>query len=254
MTLILYRIDCLHETRGGTSPRKCRCLVRGLETVAWKLSERRRLVPELHPKSHLQAAAWVPDDDPERPWEDGGDLAADWIWERSEIESVKPLLVTNTFQNARGIDCLEEIASRGGQATPQGKQRFERGPVLAYVPDERTLKLALNLARGYSLAVVETVSFPLAEWAAGAGAINLLNGSVSSSSLPGDVKADLDHAVFFGGNNGWTGQHEKQHARNHLARHVQVGRLTPEQGASYVLAKGVSDRGAKRLRLLLEKG
>lgn len=208
---------------------------------------------ELNPTTHLQAAAWVPDDDPERPWDEAADLAADWIWERSEIEGVTPLLVTNTFQNAVGIDCLEEIAREGGQATPQGKQRFDRGPVLAYVPDERTLKLALNIARGYSLAVVETVSFPLAEWAAGAGAVNLLDGSTSSSSLPDDVKADLDHAVFFGGNNGWTGQHEKEHARNHLVRHVQAGRLAPEQAASYVMARGVSDKGAKRLRLLLEK-
>ena len=208
---------------------------------------------ELNPTTHLQAAAWVPDDDPERPWDEAADLAADWIWERSEIEGVTPLLVTNTFQNAVGIDCLEEIAREGGQATPQGKQRFDRGPVLAYVPDERTLKLALNIARGYSLAVVETVSFPLAEWAAGAGAVNLLDGSTSSSSLPDDVKADLDHAVFFGGNNGWTGQHEKEHARKHLARHVRAGRLAPEQAASYVMARGVSDKGAKRLRLLLEK-
>lgn len=208
---------------------------------------------DIHPTNHLQAAAWVPDDDPERPWDEAADLAADWIWERSEVEDVKPLLVTNTFQNARGIESLEEIAREGGQVTPQGKKRLERGPVLAYVPYERTLKLALNLAHGYSLAVVETVSFPLAEWAASAGAINLLDGTTSASSLPDDVKADLDHAVFFGGNNGWTGPHEKEHARRHLARHVQTGRLTPEQAASYVMAKAVSDRGAKRLRQLLEK-
>lgn len=208
---------------------------------------------DLHPKTHLQAAAWVPDDDPERPWDEAADLAADWIWERSEAEGVKPLLVTNTFQNARDIESLEAIARAGGQATPQGQGRFDRGPVLAYVPYERTLKLALNLARGYSLAVVESVGFPLGEWAAGAAAINLLDGSPSVSSLPDDVRADLDHAVFFGGNNGWTGSHEKKHARNHLTRHVQAGRLMPEQAAAYVMAKGVSDRGAKRLRLLLEK-
>lgn len=210
-------------------------------------------MPDLHPTTHLQAAAWVPDDDPERPWEVAADLAADWIWEHSRIEGVTPLLVTNTLQNAVGIECLDEIARRGGQATPQGKRRFDRGPVLAYVPDERTLRLALDLARGHSLAAVETVSFPLAEWAAGAEAVNLLDGSTSSSNLPDDVKVDLDHAVFFGGNNGWTGQHEKQHARNHLVRHVQAGRLAPEQAAAYVMAKGVSGKGAKRLRLLLEE-
>lgn len=100
---------------------------------------------------------------------------------------------------------------------------------------------------------METVRFPLAEWAAGAEAISLLDGTTSSSSIPEDVKADLDLAVFFGGNNGWTGPHEKQHARNHLVRHVLAGRLAPEQAASYVMATGVSDKGAKRLRLLLEK-
>lgn len=208
---------------------------------------------DLYPTTHLQAAAWVPDDDPERPWDEAADLAADWIWKRSEAEGVKPLLVTNTFQNARGIESLEEITRSGGQATPQGKQRFDPGPVLTYVPDERTLKLALHLARGYSLAVVETVSFPLAEWAAGEGAVNLLDGTTSASTLPDDVRADLDHAVYFGGNNGWTGPHEKQNARTYLANHVRSGRLDPEQAASYVMAKGVSDRGAKRLRLLLEE-
>lgn len=208
---------------------------------------------DLHPTTYLRTAAWVPDDHPERPWDEAADLAADWIWGRSEVEGVTPLLVTNTFQNARGIASLEEIARQGGQATPQGKQRFERGPVLAYVPDERTLRFALDLARGYSLAIVESVSFPIAEWAAGAGAINLLDGTTSSSTIPGAVKADLDHAVFFGGNNGWTGSDEKQHARDYLAEHVRSGRLTPQQAASYVMSRGVSDKGAKRLRLLLEK-
>jgi len=57
------------------------------------------------------------------------DRAAEWVWERSAAESVQPLLVTNTFQNAIGIESLGEIARVGGQATPQGKQRFEHGPV-----------------------------------------------------------------------------------------------------------------------------
>ena len=208
---------------------------------------------ELHPTTFLQAAAWVPDDDPQRPWDEAADLAATWIWERSEIEGFPPLLVTNTFQNAAGIRSLTEIAQHGGQATPQGKERFDRGPAIAYVPIERTLDLALDLARGYSLVVVETESFPLAEWAAAAGAINLLDGIVSSSSIPAEALQDLDHAVFFGGNNGWTGSHEKQHARRILSDHVRAGRLDPDQAASYVMAKGVSDRGARRLRELLEK-
>lgn len=208
---------------------------------------------DLHLGTNLQAAAWVPDDDPERPWEEAADLAAEWIWNRSDFEEATPLLVTNTFQNAVGIKSLDEIVRAGGQATPQGKHRFDCSPVLAYVPDERTLRRALDLARGYSIAIVESVSFPIAEWAAGVGAVNLLDGSTISSSIPVDVRADLDHAVFFGGNNGWTGQHEKRHARDHLERHIRAGRLDPAQAAPYVMAQGVSDRGAKRLRELLEK-
>ncbi|MGI5506442.1 hypothetical protein [Lentzea sp. CA-135723] len=208
---------------------------------------------ELHPSTHLQAAAWVPDDDPERPWEQAADLAAAWIWKRSRAEGVAPLLVTNTQQNGAGIGCLEEIVRRSGRATPQGKQRFDSGPVLAYVPNERTLRFALDLARGYSLAVVESTRFPLAEWAAGAEAVNLLDGRTTTSGIPDGVKADLDRAISFGGRNGWTGPDEKRHARTHLETHVRSGRLDPEQAASYVMSRGVADTGAKRLRQLLEK-
>lgn len=89
--------------------------------------------------------------------------------------------------------------------------------------------------------------------AAGAGAINLLDGSTSAISLPAEVVADLDRAVFFGGNNGWTGQHEKTHARHPLAAHVESGLLAPDEAAAYVMSQGVSDKGATRLRTLLEK-
>jgi len=210
-------------------------------------------VPDLHPTTFLQAAAWVPDDDPQRPWEEAADLAAEWIWERSKEEGATPLLVTNTFQNGRGIGSLREIAERGGHATSQGKERFNAGPVLAYVPNEKTLDFALGLAHGYSLAVVESVSFPLAEWAAGAGALNLLDGQPTTSTIPDDVKRDLDFAIGFGGNNGWSGSHEKQHARRALLSHVETGHLDPDAAAAYVMAQGVSDRGAKRLRELLSR-
>lgn len=63
----------------------------------------------------------------------------------------------------------------------------------------------------------------------------------------------MHHVVFFGGNNGWTGSHEKQNARTYLARHVQSRRLDPADAAAYVMSQGVSDSGAKRLRQLLER-
>ena len=50
---------------------------------------------DLHPSTHLRAAAWVPDDVEDRPWEEAVALAADWIWERSREEDLAPLLVSN---------------------------------------------------------------------------------------------------------------------------------------------------------------
>ena len=75
---------------------------------------------DLHPSTHLRAAAWVPDDVEDRPYEDAIALAADWIWERSQDEDLVPLLVSNA-QNAGsfGYADLDEIIRAGGHTTPQ---------------------------------------------------------------------------------------------------------------------------------------
>lgn len=93
-------------------------------------------------------------------------------------------------QNAAsfGYADLDEIIRSGGHATPQSRSRPDRGPVLAFVPDERSLHFAMGLARGYSLAVVEGSILPLAEWAAGASAINLLTGQTTKSEVPEGVR------------------------------------------------------------------
>jgi hypothetical protein len=211
---------------------------------------------DLNPSTLLRAAAWVPDDVEERPWEEAIALAADWIWERSRDEGKAPLLVSNAQNAARfGYADLDEIIRAGGHATPQSRSRPDRGPVLAFVPDERSLHFAMGLARGYSLAVVEGSILPLTEWAAGAAAINLLTSQTTTSQLDDDARKDLDSVIFFGGRNGWTGADEKAQVRRYLSGHVSGGRLTPNQAAAYALApQSVSDRGAKRLRELLGRG
>lgn len=211
------------------------------------------MTADLHPSTHLRAAAWVPDDDPQRPWEEAIPLAASWLWERSRAEGLPPLLVSNA-QNAAnwGYADLDEIIRAGGHATPRSRTRYDRGPVLAFVPDERSLHFAMDLARGYSLAVVEGSSLPLAEWAASAAAINLLTGQISTAQIADEVRKDLDSVIFYGGRNGWTGADEKAQVLRYLSGHVQGGRLTPDQAAAYALSsQSVSDRGAKRLRDLL---
>ncbi len=178
---------------------------------------------DLHPTTHLRAAAWVPDDVEDRPYEDAIALAADWIWKRSQDGDLAPLLVSNA-QNAAsfGYADLDEIIRAGGHATPQSRNRPDRRPVLAFVPDERSLHFAMDLARGHSLAVVEG-STPLAEWAAGAAAINLLSGEDTTSEMDDDVRKDLDTVIFYGGRNGWTGADDKAQARRFLSGHVRGG-------------------------------
>lgn len=201
--------------------------------------------------SQLQAAAWVPWD-PDTSWDDAADLAAEWIWERSAVEGVEPLLVTNTLRGGAFTPALEDIA-RCAHVSPRSRnQRFEHRPVLAYVPDQRALSLAVKLARGHSLAIVEGSFFRLDEWAAGVGAFNLLTGDATTTALAHEVLKDLDSAILFGGNNGWSGPHEKDHARIRLSPHVAGGQLTADQPASYVMSRGVHDRGAMRLKSLLD--
>lgn len=169
-------------------------------------------------------------------------------------EDLAPLLVSNA-QNAAsfGYADLDEIIRAGGHATPQSRTRPDRGPVLAFVPNERSLHFTMGLARGHSLTVVEG-STHLAEWAAGAAAINLLIGEVTTSEMDDDVRKDLDSVILYGGRNGWTAADGKAQARRFLSGHISSGRLTPDQVAAYVLSsQSVSDRGAKRLRELLSR-
>lgn len=206
-----------------------------------------------HACTQLRAAAWVPNDDPARPWADAVALAAEWIWTRSDVEQSAPMLVSNTRNASHlGYAHLKEIVHAGGHTTPQGAIRNEHGPVLAFVPDERALRTAMDLARGHSLAVVEGSVLSMHEWAANAEVVNLVTGQATSSAVPDDVRRDLDFIILDSGRSGWTGPEEKAQAQRYLADHIRAGRLTPDQAAAYVLASpSVTYTGAKRLRALL---
>ncbi|GJJ24063.1 hypothetical protein [Mycolicibacterium mageritense] len=83
---------------------------------------------DLHPSTHLRAAAWVPDDVEDRPWEEAITLAADWIWERSQDEGLPPMVVSNAQKTGGlGYASLDEIIRAGGHTTPKSRTRFDRG-------------------------------------------------------------------------------------------------------------------------------
>lgn len=55
--------------------------------------------------------------------------------------------------------------------------------------------------------------------------------------LPDQSETDLFTPRDLGGSQAGPASHEGEHARNHLTRHVQSGRLAPEQATSYAMAK-----------------
>ncbi|MFF4989724.1 hypothetical protein ACFY19_21210 [Streptosporangium saharense] len=152
-------------------------------------------------------AAWVPDDDPHRDWDEAARLAVAWLLEQATREGASPLLVTPT-QNQwhAGVESITWFARTYSATTPRSShQRVGSGPgpVLAYVPDFDTLHLAARCAQGSTLAVVETEETPLIGWAMEVGAINLLTGEVTPDTRSSDQRELLER-VHRNGNNGWT--------------------------------------------------
>lgn len=193
-------------------------------------------------------AAWVPDDDPQRPWEDAAALAVEWTRVRARELGRLPLLVTFSFQNGEGVDAfrgLERITTRSSQSAGAMGAR----PVLAYVPEQRVLELAHRRARGATLCVVESVSFPIHGWARESAAVNLLDGSVLPPLDPA-LATGLDR-LQRAGNNGWGDQPGKRDATRLLGE-LRLN-LDCAEVFGYVLARGASERGVTNLRKIAQK-
>lgn len=188
-------------------------------------------------------AAWVPDDDPQRPWDEAEALAVRWVREQAARQRSAPLVVTYSRQNAscmehaRGIEQVT-VRSPGSVTGPVGR------PVLAYAPDEETLALAHRHARGSALVMVEGGT-SLMGWARATRAVDLVTGRTA----PGydDRQQHLLDRVTMLKNNGWGDSHARSTLPRLLPavlRHVPVDELV-----GYVLAQGASAPGAKRVRL-----
>lgn len=193
-------------------------------------------------------AAWVPDDDPERPWEDACELAVAWLRDQARESANRPLLVTYSFQNGEHMDAfrgMEHVTTRskGSVTGPVGR------PVLAYVPEERVLSLAHRHARKAALCAVESASFPLHGWARQVRAINLVDGATLPPLDPAAAGL-LEHLQFIG-NNGWGDQYGRRDAAGlltELGLHVDRAELL-----GYVLARGAHDTGVKNLVKIADK-
>ncbi|QUF07159.1 hypothetical protein KCV87_14620 [Actinosynnema pretiosum subsp. pretiosum] len=198
-------------------------------------------------------AAWVPDDDSGLTFDELEAPAVEWIEQMSAEAGVAPILVVNAVQSAAGPGIVAEFGRRYGYTTPRTKDHPASGvPVLAFRPTLEAFDYAQQLARGSALCVIEGMSFPLAMWAAEVGAINLLNPDAPVPVLDPKLEEDLDSIHFFGGNNGWSGPHERDHARQFLQTWRDQGELDADLICGYMQAKGVHARGIKRLRKIID--
>jgi hypothetical protein len=195
----------------------------------------------------VSSAAWVPDDDPERDWSIAAGLGVAWVDARCREEGASAVLVTNAL-NRLGVPELDDFERRHTRTSRRaGRARVGpgTGPVLSYVPYAEELEFAMDLARGSSLAVVETRSFPLAGWAARFEAWDLVR-NAPTPPLPEAINEVVERLAFYG-NNGFSDPFGKKMARSIL---TDLGGPTGQQRellVGAVLAAGVSARGTTNL-------
>jgi hypothetical protein len=200
-------------------------------------------------------AAWVPDDDPERGWEIAADLAVAWIRQECAEQGAVGVLVLNALGVEEGIPSLRRFAAEHAVTTRRASHNRigrGRGPVLAYVPDERSLDFAAGLARGSSLAIVESVhGFRLEGWARQLGAIDLTR----PDEQPAQLDSELDEAINrldFYKNNGFGDQFGKQQAQRILLDLRDAGLLERDVVLGALAARGASDRAVRNLGKLID--
>ncbi|MEU3559354.1 hypothetical protein [Kitasatospora sp. NPDC006786] len=203
----------------------------------------------------LVRAAWVPDDDPERDWELAADLAVAWVRRECAEQDASGVLVVNAFGVEQQIPSLRTFAAEHTVTTPRAaRSRVGSGigPVLAYVPDEKTLNFAAGLARGSSLAIVESIGgFPLRGWASQLGAVDLTRPDEQPAGLRPEVAKAIEQLNFYK-NNGFGDQFGKEQARRILQTLQSAGALERDVVLGTLAARGASDRAVRNLGKLID--
>lgn len=199
-------------------------------------------------------AAWVPDDDPERSWDEAAELAAAWLLEQARVTGGQPLLVTPTQQQWHsGPDVIRRLADACEATTSRGRgAQFRQRPVLAYVPDYGDMHLAASYARNSALAVVESRTAPLIGWAMEARAVDLTTGTVTADTRSTEQHHELERIHSYG-NNGWTRGFGADRSASILSGLLGQDGVDADIIAGHMVARGHDGRSIARLTKIIER-
>ncbi|MFJ9668721.1 hypothetical protein ACIRPP_29630 [Streptomyces sp. NPDC101219] len=179
----------------------------------------------------------------------------DWVRQECHEQGATGVLVLNGFGVEQQVPSLRRFAAEHAVTTPRAsRDRIARGvgPVLAYVPDEKTLDFAARLARGSSLAVVESIhGFPLQGWARQLGAVDLTRPDEQPVPFDSEVAEAIGRLDLYK-NNGFGDSFGKQQARRILQGLRSAGNLERDVILGALAARGASDRAVRNLAKLID--
>ena len=194
-------------------------------------------------------AAWVADDAEHRPRDVAFALAADWI---EAHPNSQPLLITPVRHQQSAFPAITRFANTHTAITlGRGRSFRHSGPVLAYVPDYEMMDLATEVASDASLAVVETIEYPMIGWAMQVHAIDLVTGKVTPDTRTESQRRELDQ-VYFYGNNGWAPPFDRERAASVLQPLLTESGMSKDIVLGHMIAKGASGKDTVRLARLID--
>ncbi|MFG1955035.1 hypothetical protein [Micromonospora sp. NPDC048830] len=186
-------------------------------------------------------AAWVPFTT-DRTIEDAAAVAMKWA-EHAAAERGRPaVLVTDLLGEYHGRKLFDGYRRDGRHVSPRSTALAARpGAVIAHAPTPKALDLAMRLAHGTALAVVEhPAPRRLFGWARIVGARDLLTGEPAAALDPQLVER-LEHLMFLG-NNGYARGPGQTSARAVLRELHADGLLDRDLVVSALAGMGVSPR------------
>lgn len=200
---------------------------------------------------YKSVAAWVPYEET-RDFDSAAAVAIEWAEGEAAARGLSAILVTDQKGEYHGKALFEPFRA-GRHASPRSSGVAVRpGAVIAHVPTPAALELAMRLARGNALVVVEHPSpWRLAGWAAMFDAQNLLTG-LKESPLSPDVLNNLQALATYG-NNGYANGFGRNGARRLLSEMHDAGQLDRDLVLSALITFDISADALEVIAKLIDQ-